>query len=393
MATIKSVSTLLVDGDWIESKDQSLEGIRLIQTGNIGIGEYLDKTNRAKYISEETLERLNCTELMSGDILISRLPDPIGRACRVPNNIGRAITAVDCTIIRLNPDKCDAEYFVQYTQSKMYQNRLSQFFAGSTRTRISRKNLEQVEIPLPSIAEQRHIALTLGKVDNLIALRREQLAKLDELVKARFVEMFGDMLLNPMGWKAVQLEDLADVVSGITKGRKVKSQVLTEVPYMAVSNVKDGYIDWTTVKTIMATQQEIEQYRLLPNDVLMTEGGDPDKVGRGAVIKKPLENSIHQNHIFRVRLECSKILPAFFAEYLQHQKAKRYFLGCAKQTTGIASINMKQLRALPVLVPPLELQEKFTTFVEQTDRTKLTIQASLDKFEVMKKALMQEYFG
>ena len=140
-------------------------------------------------------------------------------------------------------------------------------------------------------------------------------------------------------------------------------------------------------------RSKIEQYRLLPNDVLMTEGGDPDKVGRGAVIKKPHENSIHQNHIFRVRLECSKILPAFFAEYLQYQKAKRYFLGCAKQTTGIASINMKQLRALPVLVPPLELQEKFTTFVEQTDRTKLTIQAGLDKLEVMKKALMQEYFG
>ena len=264
---------------------------------------------------------------------------------------------------------------------------------GATIKGIKIDTLAQLQLPEIPLDEQAKIAGIIDKIDDMIVLRKEQLAKLDELVKAWFVEMFGDMLLNPMGWEAVQLEDLADVVSGITKGRKVKSQVLTEVPYMAVSNVKDGYIDWTTVKTIMATQQEIEQYRLLPNDVLMTEGGDPDKVGRGAVIKKPLENSIHQNHIFRVRLECSKILPAFFAEYLQHQKAKRYFLGCAKQTTGIASINMKQLRALPVLVPPLELQEKFTTFVEQTDRTKLTIQANLDKLEIMKKALMQEYFG
>ena len=138
MATIKSISTLIVDGDWIESKDQASEGIRLVQTGNVGIGEYLDKPSRAKYISEETFARLKCTELACGDVLISRLPDPIGRACRVPNNLGRAITAVDCTIIRLNSDKCDAEYFVQYTQSELYQNRLSQFFAGSTRTRISR---------------------------------------------------------------------------------------------------------------------------------------------------------------------------------------------------------------------------------------------------------------
>lgn len=255
------------------------------------------------------------------------------------------------------------------------------------------KWLKEAVIPIPDEARQQHIVEVMDRLEALIALRKEQLAKLDELVKARFVEMFGDMLLNPMGWNAVHLEELADVVSGITKGRKVKDQVLTEVPYMAVSNVKDGYIDWTTVKTILATQQEIEQYRLLPNDVLMTEGGDPDKVGRGAVIKEPLENSIHQNHIFRVRLDCAKILPIFFAEYLQHQKAKRYFLGCAKQTTGIASINMKQLRALPVLVPPLELQEKFTSFVEQTDSVKLTIQAGLDKLMLMKNALMQEYFG
>ena len=146
---------------------------------------------------------------------------------------------------------------------------------------------------------------------------------------------------------------------------------MIEVPYMAVSNVKSGYIDWTTIKTILATKQEIEQYRLMPDDILMTEGGDPDKVGRGAIIKNPLKDSIHQNHIFRVRLDKSELLPAYFAEYLQHQKAKRYFLGCAKQTTGIASINMRQLRALPVLIPPLPLQNQFAAFVAEVDKSKL----------------------
>lgn len=125
----------------------------------------------------------------------------------------------------------------------------------------------------------------------------------------------------------------------------------------------------------------------------MTEGGDPDKLGRGAIIREPMENCIHQNHIFRVRLNRKAILPEFFAEYLQHQKSKRYFLRCAKQTTGIASINMKQLRALPVLVPPIGTQEKFSVFVAHVARQKLTIQQSLDKLEVLKKALMQEYFG
>ena len=121
----------------------------------------------------------------------------------------------------------------------------------------------------------------------------------------------------------------------------------------------------------MATSEEIAQYRLLPYDVLMTEGGDPDKLGRGAIIHEPPENCIHQNHIFRVRLDCNQVVPEFMEQYLKQQKAKRYFLGCAKQTTGIASINMTQLKALPVLVPPIELQIQYKLFVKQLDKSKV----------------------
>ena len=233
------------------------------------------------------------------------------------------------------------------------------------------KDYKNEKFNLDVIEKQQRIVDILKKTENIIESRQQELQKLDDLIKARFVEMFGDMYLNSKDWPEAKLESLADIVSGITKGRKTKNKNLIEVPYMAVSNVKDGYIDWTTVKTIEATQQEIEQYRLLPDDVLMTEGGDPDKVGRGAIIKEPLENCIHQNHIFRVRLDESVILPEFFAEYLQQQRSKRYFLGCAKQTTGIASINMTQLRALPILMPPLSEQEVFFSFKTQIDKSKL----------------------
>ena len=252
-------------------------------------------------------------------------------------------------------------YVVQYMH-------LEKYFTGATIPHIYFKDYRAEQFNLDAMERQKEIVASLQKVETLIKVRQQQLQKLDELVKARFVELFGDMFLNSKAWEERPLDLLAEVVSGITKGRKAKEPHLTEVPYMAVSNVKDGYIDWTTVKTIQATQQEIEQYRLLPDDVLMTEGGDPDKLGRGAILKEPLENCIHQNHIFRVRLNESLILPTFFAEYLKHQKAKRYFLGCAKQTTGIASINMRQLKALPVLLPPLELQVQFASFVKQVDK-------------------------
>lgn len=272
----------------------------------------------------------------------------------------------------------------------LYLNSLGR---GATFKEISKSIVESIEIVLPSMDEQLKRAETLKKCWDIISLRKQELKRLDNLVKARFVEMFGDPVTNPMGWPQALLNEKAEIVSGITKGRKTKESDLFEVPYMAVSNVKDGYIDWTTVKTILATNAEIEQYRLRPYDVLMTEGGDPDKLGRGAIIHRPLENCIHQNHIFRVRLNTSEVMPAFFEEYLQHQKAKKYFLGCAKQTTGIASINMGQLKALPVLCPPIKLQKEFSAFVSQVDKSKVVVQKALDEAQTLFDSLMQQYFG
>ena len=339
-----------------------------------------------RHITEEGKEKTGLSYLPTGTVILSSRA-PIGKTaiagCEMCCNQG--FKNLICS------DAIYNEYLYFFLKSKTdYLNSLGR---GATFKEISKSIVESIEIPLPEVNQQKEIAEKFKKLEQLISLRKQQLAKLDELVKARFVEMFGDVLLNSMQWPEKTLESMADIVSGITKGRKTAEANLQEVPYMAVSNVKDGYIDWTTVKTILATRQEIEQYRLMPDDILMTEGGDPDKVGRGAIIKVPLKNSIHQNHIFRVRLDEQEVLPSFFAEYLRHQKAKRYFLGCAKQTTGIASINMRQLRALPTLVPPLSLQNQFAAFVERVDQQRQTVQQSLDKLELMKKALMQEYFG
>ena len=284
----------------------------------------------------------------------------------------RVIVSPLYNVFSVSPE-IDQQYLYYYLKSSATLYRIKEVATGSVRDNLRLSMLYDFMIELPSLDVQRQIVSNLDLLASIIRQRNQQLTTLDELIKARFVEMFGDMLLNSLEWPEKPLEGLADIVSGITKGRKTTETGLIEVPYMAVSNVKSGYIDWTTIKTILATKQEIEQYRLMPDDILMTEVGDPDKVGRGAIIKNPLKDSIHQNHIFRVRLDKSELLPAYFAEYLQHQKAKRYFLGCAKQTTGIASINMRQLRALPVLIPPLPLQNQFADFVAKVDKSKLFV--------------------
>ena len=167
---IEDECTVFADGDWIESKDQSDEGIRLIQTGNIGNAQYLDKGERARYITEDTFNRLNCTEVKANDILISRLPDPVGRACIIPEGLGKCITAVDCTIVRLR-SRILPEYFIAYTLSPFYMMQVAARETGSMRKRISRKNLGILKIPVPQIAEQESFASIVRQSDK--SLRKE----------------------------------------------------------------------------------------------------------------------------------------------------------------------------------------------------------------------------
>ena len=199
----------------------------------------------------------------------------------------------------------------------------------------------------------------------------------------------------------------------LQKEEKSKEQELFEVPYMAVSNVKDGYIDWTTVKTVMASQAEIDKYQLKPFDVLMTEGGDPDKVGRGAIIHEPPKNCIHQNHIFRVRLNRGTLLPEYMEQYLQQQKAKRYFLGCAKQTrisslcyvkslkeieqrtafVTVKHLSAKELNKLELDVPELTKQDKIADTLSRLERVIEARKEELEELDELIKARFVEMFG
>jgi len=227
--------------------------------------------------------------------------------------------------------------------------------------------LENLEVPIPPLAEQRRIAAILDKANTLRAKRREAIAKLDQLLQSVFFDMFGDQVKNPRRWSEEHtLGDVSEVVSGITKGRKTRVAT-REVPYLAVSNVQDRVLKLDVVKRIEATDDEIERYRLKPDDLLLTEGGDPDKLGRGALWNGLLPECIHQNHVFRVRLTSEALHPVYLSWHVGSARGRRYFASQAKQTTGIASINMRQLRKFPLLIPPFDLQKRFAVAVERVE--------------------------
>ena len=162
-------------------------------------------------------------------------------------------------------------------------------------------------------------------------------------------------------WPVFALRDVAEIVAGITLGRKTNETELLDVPYMRVANVKDGALDFSEMKTVPATAREIEKLKLRDGDLLLTEGGDLDKLGRGACWRNQLSLCIHQNHIFRVRVPSDRYDPDFVSYQVGSPYGKAYFLAHAKKTTGIASINQGVLGAFPLLSPYLSEQRQIAT--------------------------------
>ena len=207
LTTLGTVAKFLMDGDWIESKDQSDSGIRLIQTGNIGLARYIDKPQNARFISEETFERLNCTEVLPGDVLVSRLPDPVGRACIVPYPTSgmRLITAVDCTIIRFDEQYLLPELFVALTKSDQYYKGVTGYLTGSTRSRISRTNLAKVQIPLPPLEVQRELVAEIESYQRVIDGVRQM------------VDGYSPRILSSPDWSTADFDAIAGTVTPTAK--------------------------------------------------------------------------------------------------------------------------------------------------------------------------------
>jgi type I restriction enzyme S subunit len=240
----------------------------------------------------------------------------------------------------------------------------------------------------------RRIAAILDQADALRTKRRAALAQLDALAESIFIDMFGDPATNPKGWpEGHTLGELAEIVSGITKGRRLNGTPTRVVPYLAVVNVQERALDLSVAKTIAATESEIDKLRLVSGDLLLTEGGDPDKLGRGTLWNDELPECIHQNHIFRVRLTVGALRPTFLNWLVSSSRGRQYFLRSAKQTTGIASINMTQLRQFPVLLPPTEHQDRFAASLSVVERLKTSHCTSLASLDALFASLQHRAFN
>ena len=260
---------------------------------------------------------------------------------------------------------------------------------GATFKEISKSIVENIEIPLPTLDEQCRIAAVLDKVSGLIAKRREQLDKLDELVKARFVEMFGDPVSNPKGWNNGTIRD---VVSEVKYGTSRPAVDGGTYKYLRMGNITfDGHLDLSDLKYIDIPDSELEKCMVRKGDVLFNRTNSKELVGKTCVFDLD-EPMVIAGYIIRVRVN-KKVLPIYLSAVLNSQYGKQILADMCKAIVGQANINAQELQDIAILIPPIELQEKFSNSVETVKKSKLTIQQSLDKLEVLKKALIQQYFG
>ena len=284
--------------------------------------------------------------------------------------------------------KVPSKYF--YYALKSQQDSLMGLRSGACMPNIKMSALSEFEIPITFRGDvQENIVANLDKVSALIALRKQQLAKLDELVKARFVEMFGTYPANEKGW---QIGVIRDIVKDVRYGSSRPAVDGGAYPYLRMNNITyDGRLDLSNVKRIDVPENELKNCTVQYGDVLFNRTNSKELVGKTCVYNRD-EMMVLAGFVVRVRVN-EKATPEFLSAFLNTDFSKRMLFEMCKAAIGQANINAQEMQDIAIYIPPIELQKRFSAFVEEAEKIRLTIRQGLDKMETLKQALMQEYFG
>jgi len=354
-------------------------------------GEFL--MYKFAHITTECDKKLGRSQLKANDLLFS-IAGAIGRTAIVTDDILPANTNQALAIIRVPEGVVDYSYLKYVLQSPNIVEQFEKKKQGVAQLNISLKDIGDFVIPLRTAEEQKSIVTTMDKVSKLIALRKEQLAKLDQLVKSRFIELFGDPVQNPMSWKTVLLKNVTNKIgSGATPKGGKESYQAEGITLIRSMNVHDGQFEYKDLAHITDEQaKQLENVTVEENDVFINITGA--SVARSCIVPKHILPARVNQHVAIIRCIISMLNPVFANQMFLNASFKGQLLDIGESGGATRqAITKQQLESLEVILPPIELQEQFTAFVEQTDKSKLAIQQSLDKLELLKKSLMQEYFG
>lgn len=269
---------------------------------------------------------------------------------------------------------------------------------GTNYPAVNERDIRHLVLPIPRPDEQAAIARILDAVDTALECTRvavERARELDHSLLHELLEKGVDQKAgtqkHPPHWTVRRVDEVAEVGSGVTLGKDVSGFKSIELPYLRVANVQDGRLDLSTVKTVRVPVHEVESYQLEVDDVLMTEGGDIDKLGRGTIWEGQIPGCLHQNHIFRIRADRKLLEPAFYALVVESDIAKRYFNRVAKRTTNLASTNKTQVRAFGFPLPPTLGEQRQIAAVMAASKAKIAgLLQRQSALRLLKKSLMHD---
>ena len=306
----------------------------------------------------------------------------IGRVMKLP-----AKTSVIGTMQYIIPNN---DIDISYLAYAMENMNLAKYYTGATIPHIYFKDYQKEELPVPSLEDQRKIAAVLDKVSDLIVKRRQQMEKLDLLIKARFVEMFGDPVSNPKQWETKGLAELGECKNGMNFHTEDSG---IDIHCLGVGDFKDlSYITDTSMLPMISLDKMPSNEYLLQNGdiVFVRSNGNKDLVGRSIAVFPDQVLTTFSGFCIRFRLKSSVVQVDYLLRVLKTDSIRKKMAG---RGANIQNLNQKILSDLQIPIPPLDLQNQFSVFVEQTEQTKISIKESFTKLETLKKALMQEYFG
>ncbi len=387
MTTLQDIAKpdgIFTDGDWILSENMDINGkYGVIQLKHLGIGEFLGGKD-FNFISDKNFETLNCTEVYPGDILISRMADPIGRACIVPHLPFRCVTVVDATIIRLNKLIADRLYIMHLINSDFIKQKIYHSVRGTTRARITRTELGQIEFSLPPLPEQQRIAAILQQADRLRRLRRTARRLSDTYLQSVFLEMFGNPIKNPSHYELVKLSELGTLDRGISKNRPRNASELFggSYPFIQTGDVanSNGYI-----LGYEQTYSEIglRQSKLWPKGTLcITIAAN---IAKTAILT--LDACFPDSVVGFIPGEKTN------TEYVQHWLSfMQKQLEDNAPESAQKNINLEILRNLTIPLPPMNLQKQFSSLVMKFTDLKKKSAESERQTEHLFQSLLQRAF-
>jgi len=391
---LASVCKLFADGDWIESKDQSSEGNRLVQTGNVGEGVFKDRAEKGRYISEATFRRLRCTEIFEGDCLISRLPDPVGRSCLLPETDERMITAVDCTIVRFNPKEMIPEFFNYYSQSVEYIRTVDAETTGTTRKRISRSNLGQTAIPVPTLPEQRRIVGILDEAFEGIATAKANAEKNLQNARAIFESHLQSVFTKRgAGWLEKTLEEVADPNCTLSYGIvQPGEEFLDGLPIVRPTDLTTKVIRLSGLKRIdPKLAGGYKRTALFGGELLLCVRGS---TGAVSFASAELSGANVTRGIVPIRF--NSLVTRDFGFYLLTADEVQSQIREKTYGAALMQINIRDVRNIKLWFPPLKEQERIAiqlnALTQETEHLESIYRRKVDALEALKKSLLHQAF-